>query len=248
MGINNQNKRNKGKFIIIDGPDCSGKGILFDGLQKYALEKGKKIFDLEEYTKKHEFFPEPEELFEYDIIFSSEPTYVGIGKVLREEIIKHNSRHYSAFDTALFYSLDRMILYRRLIIPLLEKGKLIIQGRGITSSVAYQPIQAEPLELDIVLGFEGNNLAIQHAPDLLVILDAKPEFVMDRMKKRKKQDQSIFDKYEFQKNLYERYMSDWFKKLFEEHGSKVVYLDMNRTEEQEIADAINIVAPYIGRK
>ena len=62
---------------------------------------------------------------------------------------------------------------------------------------------------------------------MLVITIVKPEIVMERLESRKKQDDAIFEKLEFQKKVESVYESSWLKKLFESHGSKVEYLDTN---------------------
>ncbi|MBN2459455.1 dTMP kinase [Candidatus Woesearchaeota archaeon] len=229
----------KGFFVIIDGLDGSGKSTITQGLSGHLKLQGKKVFELKEYWKSSGSLPEPEELFGYDVIVSAEPTSTLVGKAIREEIIKDNNRHYSALATATAFSLDRLILYKRLIIPLLEKGKTIIQDRSVTTSIIYQPIQAEPISLDALLSLEGNSLALQHRPDMLIIADLKPELCMQRLEGRSdKKDGVIFENLEFQQKAYGRFRSDWFRKLFEEQGSRVVYLDVDKSREEVMQDAV----------
>jgi thymidylate kinase len=73
----------KGKFIIIDGIDGSGKGIIIQALKEYY----ERFFDLKEYTKEHKQYPKIEEI-KHDIIFSSEPTYLYAGAAIRDELLK----------------------------------------------------------------------------------------------------------------------------------------------------------------
>jgi thymidylate kinase len=79
-------------------------------------------------------------------------------------------------------------------------------------------------------------------PDLLLIASCPPEVAIERLKKREKKDLSIFEMLSFLKKADSRYRSDWFKKLFEDLGSKVFLIDMARTESEEIADALSHLA------
>ncbi|HJX06392.1 MAG TPA: thymidylate kinase [Candidatus Nanoarchaeia archaeon] len=231
----------RGFFVIIDGLDGSGKSLIVNGLADCLKKQGKRVFELKEYWKSSHSLPEPEELYDYDVIISAEPTYSLVGYAIREEIIRHNKRDYSALTTATAYSLDRLILYQRIILPLLEKGKTIIQDRSVTTSIVYQPIQAEPLSLNKVLSLKGNQLALEHRPDLLLITDVKPEVCMERLGAREgKKDNSIFENLEFQRKAYKRFKSKWFRKLFEERGSRVVYLDASKSKEEVVAEAVRI--------
>ena len=238
----------KGKFIIIDGPDGSGKSHIVQGLADYLRTEGKRVFDLKEFWRTSHSLPEPEELYEHDVILSAEPTFSLIGGAIRDELVKDNKRHYPALTTATAFSLDRLILYKRIIIPLLEKGKTVIQDRSVTTSIVYQPIQDEPLELDVVLGLEGNKLALEYRPDLLIITDVKPETCLERLAGRSKKDHAIFENLEFQKKAYERFKSKWFKELFEKKGSKVVYLDASKSKHEVIQNAVGVYKEFIGDK
>jgi thymidylate kinase len=219
----------KGKLIMIDGLDGSGKGVAVNALKEHFEAQKKKVFDLNEYWKQHNNIPEAEELHDSDIIISSEPTFGMVGKVIREEIIKVNShgRIYSALSTAHAFALDREILYMKLIIPALKKGKIIVQERGVVTSLVYQPVQNEKIDLTTVMTLPGNKLALQYPPDLLIITKVNPAEVIKRIESREKKDQAIFENENFQQTIEGRYESDWLRRLFEQRGSKVVYLDTN---------------------
>jgi len=234
-----------GMFIIIDGLDGSGKSLIVNGLAEHFKNQGKKVFELKEFWKTSNSLPEPEELFGYDVIITAEPTYSMVGIAIRQEIIKNHNRNYSVLATATAFSLDRLILYKRIIIPLLEKGKIIIQDRSVTTSIVYQPIQAEPLSLAKVLGLEGNRLALENRPDLLIIADVNAEVCAERLAARSdKKDNAIFENLAFQKKAYKRFKSKWFRKLFEERGSKVVYLDADKSKQEVVNSAIKFCEEY----
>lgn len=212
---------------MIDGLDGSGKGTAVTALKDYFESNDKKVFDLREYWKENDNIPEIEEVMEYDVICSAEPTFSGVGKVIREEIVRSNDRKYSGMSTAQAFSLDREILYKKLLLPAKKAGKIILQERGITTSLVYQPIQNEKMQLKEILGLPGNQLAVKNSPDILIIVKADPETVMERLGSREKDDQAIFENLVFQRKVQARFQSDWIKKLFAHYGSKIVYLDTN---------------------
>ena len=230
----------RGRLVIVDGIDGSGKSVLVKGLAEHFSSDGLEVFDLSRYCKEHNDFPEPEALWGYDVILSNEPTNTWTGKAIREEITKDNGRHYSAVQTAAAFSLDRHVLYNRIILPCLEAGKTVINDRSVTTSIVYQPIQAEPLTLRKVLSLEGNALALENRPDLLLIGYVPIPVALERARTRSKQDGSIFEKEAFLRKADRRFRSAWFRKLFEERGSKVHYIDMNRTIEEEVSEAYSI--------
>ncbi|MFA6587507.1 MAG: hypothetical protein WCT08_00390 [Patescibacteria group bacterium] len=237
----------KGVFIIVDGLDGSGKGTAVDAYGEWAQKQGLKIFDLREYSKKHHALPEPEELRTYQIILSGEPTYDGIGRAIREEFVKENNREYSAKATAEAFSLDRLVLYTKVILPALEMGKMVIQERGLTTSICYQPIQGN-IALKELLKLEGNQFTLKHRPDLLLIVVCPPKTCIQRLQKRLgKQDQAIFEKLDFLKKADKRFRSPWFADIFRKQGSVVGYLDTNDTVEETKKEAIGYINDFLKR-
>lgn len=223
-------------LIFIEGIDGSGKGVVIDTFKELAEKEGLEVFDLRSFIKKEKEFPEYEVIEDYDIIVSAEPTYGWVGRAIREELIKENRRKYSALAVAQAYSLDRHILYSRLLIKALQDGKTVLQERSVVSSVAYQPLQAqmqgEDLSLETVFKLPGNKLAIEdYPPSVVIITRLDPETALQRLADRNKKDVCIFERLEFQKKLRERYESTWLKTLFEKQGSKVIYLDTDKTLE-----------------
>ncbi len=213
----------KGKFVMIEGLDGSGKGVAVNALREYAESKGKKILDLREYWKTHEGFPDHSD---YDVIISAEPTFTNIGKKIREKLIKNGSEH-SPQEIAKAFSDDRLELYQKTLLPALEAGKWVFQERGLVTSIVYQPLMENGPILEQVKALEGNKFCLEHAPDLLVITVVDPEVVIERLGQRLKKDDAVFEKLEFQKKAKKDYESTWLKELFETRGSKVEYLETN---------------------
>lgn len=211
-------------FIMLDGIDGSGKSTVMEAWKKYLLNEGNAIFDLRDYWKKKGTYPNYAELKSYDFIFSCEPSYAEVGKTIREELIK-NGTFYPAEAVAEAYSLDRLILYHKIIIPALSEGKFIIQDRGISSSLAYQPLMDKKLTAKSLSLLPGNALALKYRPDYLILLSIEAEVAALRLQKRTgKQDNVIFEKLAFQKKLADVFASKSYSKLFQKIGTKTFYL------------------------
>lgn len=222
----------KNRFVMVDGLDGSGKGVIVDALQEWAEKKGMKVLDLRSYCSEKNTFPESSDVAKHDVIVSAEPTFCYVGKAIREELIRATDRQYSALSLANAFALDREILYKMVIIPAIKAGKYVFQERGISSSLVYQPVQ-EHIQLSELIRLPGNRLALQFAPALFVVATVKPETVINRLGARAKKDYSIFDNLSFQRNIDSRFRSDWLKQLFEQHGSKVAYIS---TDEPKAID------------
>lgn len=107
----------KGKLVVIDGTDGSGKGTQTDLLLKYLDEKKKK--------NKYIDFPR------YYTSFHGKM----VGRYLKGEFGSLNSA--SPYLTSLFYAMDRLTA-RDEIIDWLEEGNTVVANRYTTSSMAFQ--------------------------------------------------------------------------------------------------------------
>jgi thymidylate kinase len=200
------------KFIFLDGPEGSGKSSIIDYWKTYCIAQGKKVFDLKRYWKTYDKQPDPNDVLEADILFSAEMSYTGIGKVLREELIK-NGTDYPTLAIAEAYALDRMILYKKFFIPALESGKTIITDRAVSTSLAYQTISNPSLSFEAILNLPGNAIAISHPPTDLILFKIDPKKALERLQTRTdKNDDAIFDKLDFQQKVYERFLSPDYQK------------------------------------
>lgn len=214
-------------FIIIDGIDGSGKTTVMRAWADYFVQQGKTVFDLKQYWLEHKKHPEYDEIKNHDVIVSYEPTNVWIGTAIRQEMIK-GGNDYSAFSIAQAYALDRLILYKKLIVPALNKGKTIIQDRGVSTSLCYQPLQGKNITMEEIAKIEGNQFALKHAPNHLIVADVLPEIAIQRLTQRtEKQDKAIFEKKEFLEKAREQFLNPDYQKYFINHGTKIHVLDCN---------------------
>lgn len=231
-----------GRFVMVDGLDGIGKGVFLDAMKEAALAAGKRVFDLNAYWKEHDRYPAFAELQDAELLFSSEPTYTGVGRYIREELIRTGTG-YSAMAIAQAYALDRQLLYDLILKPALERGIGVIQSRSVSTSIAYQPLDAEfkgeRLTLDDLLALPGNAQALDPAwtPGVVVIPTVSAEEAMRRLSGREEQDDAIFERHEFQLRLKERFEAPWFRELFEQRGATVIYPDISGAEDETRAIA-----------
>lgn len=207
-------------FIIIDGIDGSGKSTIMEYWTEFLAEQGKKIFFLKPYWSGHQTHPTPPELESFDVIVSAEPTMVWIGAAIREEMIRHGA-NYSARSIAHAYALDRLILYKRLLLPLLAVGKTVIQDRSVSTSLCYQPLQDGSLTMADVAAIEGNAFALEHAPDHLVIADVDADTALLRLKDRVKKDAAIFEQKQFLEQARARFFDREYQGYFTSRQTKI---------------------------
>ncbi len=215
-------------LIVIDGIDGSGKSTVIKNWKEMLIEKGYKIFDLKKYLQEKNQYPTLEEVMPYDYIFSAEPTYTGVGKVIREEFIR-NGTDYSNTTIAEAFSLDRLVLYKKIILPLLAVGKCIIQDRAVTTSLVYHSTGENPVSMEKMLRMTGNKLAIKNRPDHLVLVQIDPEIAYARITGRSdKNDDAIFERLSFMKKIAIKFFSAKFSQIFASRGSVIHHLNGNQ--------------------
>lgn len=212
----------KGRFIIVDGITGSGKSTLLRAVQAWAEACHHRIFRLGEWTDVAP--PRFEDIAGYDVYFTYEPTRTWIGRAIRYELSREDEP-YGGEELAHAFSLDRQIMYRRLIIPALAAGKTIIQDRGVSTSLVYQPIMPSSVPLETVMQFPGNRLALEFAPNALVLTKLPAEAAVKRIRERDDDSKGVFDQLEFLKKLEQRFEEPWLKELFEQRGTVVYDLD-----------------------
>jgi dTMP kinase len=103
----------KGKFIVFEGPDRSGKSTQANLLNKLLLEKG------------------------YDAVITREPGGDVVAEKIRK-IVLDPANTVSTVAELMLYEASRAQHTEKKIIPALESGKIVICERYTMSSCAYQ--------------------------------------------------------------------------------------------------------------
>ncbi|HIH11162.1 TPA: hypothetical protein HA241_03160 [Candidatus Woesearchaeota archaeon] len=242
--------KRRGRFTVLDGPDGVGKGVFLNVFKDEAVKESKRVFDVHDFWKEHNYHPSPEEvLASADVILTSEPTYIGVGRWARDELVR-SGRNYSSRAVAEAFALDRLILYQELVLPALDSGIDVFQSRSVSSGIAYQHIQSKnqidqhkqgqtipPYKLDYlsqsdIMNIYGNAFCLKYPMDFLIIpvvLDFEEQF--RRLHEREKQDNCTFEAVEFQAQVTETYRSAWFRQIFTALGVTVAEFDAGQTED-----------------
>ena len=110
--MNNENKTKKGKFIVIEGADGSGKSLVINKLKELYKDRS-------------------------DIIFVKEPSFSKFGGSL-SRLIKSYKDSITAETKMYLFMAARCELIDNIIIPALNEGKTVICERFALSTYAYQ--------------------------------------------------------------------------------------------------------------
>jgi thymidylate kinase len=228
----------KGRLIVIDSIDGAGKDTAAGALSAWLERQGLKGFD---YNLSGPDQPIPDEA---NFLLVSEPSRWGIGRQIRDSIMKDKA--VSARSTAIAYARDREVLYRDTVLPFLraKPGRLVIQVRGLMSSFVYQTIQAQDEGakqtvsqlVNELLELPGNQLELSRRPDLAMLLMLSPETARKRLAGRtEKVDGDKFAHPHFQARASMRYRDRGVLDPFERLGTKVVFIDAEGTPDQVAA-------------
>ncbi len=169
----------KGKFIVLEGPDGSGKSTMAHKIGQYFSENGRVI----EFTR--------------------EPGGTNISEKIRDLILDKNNTEMNFRAEALLYAAARAQLVSEKIIPWLEEGKIVISERYVYSSLVYQGL-GRGLGIDEVkeindFGTSGLN------PDIVLLLDVNPEKALNRKLNIDGGDRIENESISFHRNVYEGY-------------------------------------------
>ena len=145
----------KGKFIVIEGIDGSGKTTQINQLSKWLIGT--------------DLIPENNKL-----VITREPGGTKLGKAIRSLLLDTSSENnLDSITELLLYAADRAQHVNEIIRPSLNKGDWVISDRFCGSTVAYQGYGRK---LDIKLIKDLETIATQGiSPDITFLLDIPVE-------------------------------------------------------------------------
>lgn len=157
----------KGKLIVLEGADGSGKSTQFLLLKKYIEETGQAFKTLQ--------FPR-----------YSEPSSALIKMYLNGEF-GTNPSDVNAYAASAFYAVDRFASYKQDWGTWYEGGGLVISDRYTTSNAVHQtakvPEDKREAFLDWLYDFEHRKLALPE-PDLVIYLNVPANMANTLLRKR----------------------------------------------------------------
>jgi len=224
-------QKRPGTFVMVDGIAGSGKTTILNALKEKLVKEGRVVFDLGDHESDET--PHFQTYQDADVFLTYEPTRTWIGRAIRYELSR-TDYPYGGEELAHAFALDRQILYKRFIIPALQANKIVIQSRGISTSLVYQPIMENSVHLETVKNLPGNNLALQHVPDILILANLPAEIAVKRIAERDDDSKGVFAKLDFLRKLEQRFKEPWFHELFEDKGCTIHHIDTNNSLESTI--------------
>ena len=155
----------KGKFIVFEGIDGSGKTTQINKLSKWLIETAK--------------IPEKNQL-----VITREPGGTNLGKSIRSLLLDTSEgKSPDSITELLLYAADRSQHVNEIIRPTLNKGDWVISDRFCGSTLAYQGYGRK---LDIKLIKDLETIATQGiSPDITFLLDIPVEESIKRRINRK---------------------------------------------------------------
>ena len=169
----------KGLFIVMEGPDGSGKTTQINLLEQYLKEAG------------------------YECLITREPGGTVIGEEVRELILNPEYKEMSPVTEMLLYAASRAQLVHEVIGPALEAGRIVISDRFVDSSSVYQGI-ARNLGISTVAAVNAPGIGI-YRPDGIFFIDLSEAEGIRRKKNQKKLDRMEQESIDFHHLVSEGY-------------------------------------------
>lgn len=169
----------KGLFIVMEGPDGSGKTTQINLLKEYLEEAG------------------------YECLITREPGGTVIGEEVRQLILNPEHKEMSPVTEMLLYAASRAQLVHEVIGPALEEGKIVISDRFVDSSIVYQGI-ARNLGISTVSAVNAPGIGI-YRPDGIFFIDLSEAEGLRRKKEQKNLDRMEQEGIDFHHMVSEGY-------------------------------------------
>ena len=169
----------KGLFIVMEGPDGSGKTTQINLLKEYLEEAG------------------------YECLITREPGGTVIGEEVRQLILNPEHKEMSPVTEMLLYAASRAQLVHEVIGPALEEGKIVISDRFVDSSIVYQGI-ARKLGISTVSAVNAPGIGIYRA-DGIFFIDLSEAEGLRRKKEQKNLDRMEQEGIDFHHMVSEGY-------------------------------------------
>ncbi len=171
----------RGKFITFEGCEGCGKSTQLRLLSEYLDKKGA------------------------DYIMTREPGGSAIAEQIRSVILDGKNAEMSDVCEALLYAAAREQHLKDIVIPALEKGKLVICDRYVDSSLAYQGFARGLGERFIeTINYRALN---EYSPDVTVFLDLAPDKAFLRKHGADKDDRMEQQGLDFHMKVYKGYLA-----------------------------------------
>lgn len=207
---------NRGKFIVFEGGEGSGKTTILEKVHDFLVEN------------------------EIDCIKTREPGGIKISEEIRNIILDTKNVKMDRKTEALLYAAARRQHLIEKVIPELENGKNVLCDRFIYSSLAYQGY-ARGIPVEDIL--EINKFAIEeYMPDLNILFDVSPKVGLSRIEKNKGREINRLDLEEL--DFHNRVRDGYFE-LVEKNRDKFVVINAEKSIDEVFNEIKNIIMNFI---
>ena len=208
-----------GLFVSFEGPECAGKSTQSQRLETSLRDQG------------------------YRVLRTREPGGTEVGEQLRH-IVKHVCGEEAVCDEAelLIFCASRAQLMRKVILPFLEEGGVVICDRFADSTTAYQGAGR---------GFSSDTLAPLHEmattgrwPDVTFLLDLDVDIVLQRGQMRL---ETLFvqDRIEEESKRFHETVRQAFLQLAEANADRFRVLDARLDRDDLEKQIMSNVTPFL---
>lgn len=166
----------------------------------------------------------------YEVVLTREPGGTELGRALRRMLLEEDSPGPTPETELLLYLADRAEHVRRLVLPALARGAVVIADRFSDSTIAYQS-HGRGLPLETVRSLDAFARGGLE-PDLTFLLDLPPEVGLERARAT-----GPADRLEREALDFHRRVRDGFLAIAEAEPGRVVLLD-GRLDIAELAQRI----------
>jgi dTMP kinase len=169
-----------GRFIVLDGPDGTGKSTQLELLARQLSADGA------------------------DVLRTRDPGGTPIGDRIRHILLDHSSAPMAVGCEVMLYMASRAQLWHEVIAPALAARKCVLCDRWVSSTVAYQ-VAGSADEQAVMHAYGAVLPGVQ--PDLTVILDIDPELGLKRAADRRSHDRIEARGIEYHRRVRELFLS-----------------------------------------
>ncbi len=179
----------KGKFIVIEGGDGSGKTTQIDLLKKSLQKAGMKV------------------------AYTREPGGTKLGEIIREILLHNKKVKLSPLTEAFLFNTSRATWIEKIVGPAIRKGEIVLTDRSYPSTYSYQGV-AGGVQIDQI--DQLNKIAMsEYVPDLIIIVDLDYKTAKDRREKGR----LASDKIESRPESYQEKVYAGFRQFADKHAN-----------------------------
>lgn len=204
-------KKLAGKFIVLDGPDGSGKSTQIAMLADWLADQGT------------------------EVVKACDPGGTKVGEKIRSVLLDKETGSVSPMCEMLLFMASRAQLVAERIRPALKAGKVVLCDRFISATIAYQGAVGIDHETIIKLGDTATGGLW---PDLTIILDVPVETGMGRISAGRS---CPGDRMETKGSAFHESVRRIFGELGEYYRHPVEYVNAEADADEVFAETLSVL-------